>query len=266
MLQKSPQLHMLERLQKIISRAGIASRRHAEQLITSGQVRVNGRVVTELGEKADASSDRIEAGGKLVQIAEERRYFLLHKPPRVMSTLSDPEGRQSLEPVVRNLGLRVYPVGRLDYDASGLMLLTDDGDLANRMLKLAPRLPQTYWFKVKGRLGTEEMNKLSARLRGRVSALRPTKAAREAKKTENPWYEIVFSDVSRDVLRRMMFESGHPVEKLRRVGLGKLELRELGEGEIRPLKGDELARLKQSLTRLESTGGSAQKARAARPE
>lgn len=247
---------MLERLQKIISRAGIASRRHAEELISSGQVRVNGRVVTELGEKADAERDRIEAAGKVVQIAAERRYFMLHKPPRVMSTLSDPEGRPSLERVVRNLGARVYPVGRLDYSASGLMLLTDDGELANRMLKQAARLPQRYWFKTKGRLGAGDIKKLSARLHGRVSALRPTRAAREAKKTENPWYEVVFSNVSRDELRRLMFEAGHPVEKLRRVGLGKLELGELGEGQLRPLKGDEISRLKSALDRLEAAGES----------
>lgn len=254
---------MLERLQKIISRAGIASRRHAEQLIESGQVHVNGRLVTELGEKADPEQDRIEVAGKILHIARERRYIMLHKPPRVMSTLSDPEGRHSLEPIVRSLGVRVYPVGRLDYSASGLMFLTDDGDLANRMLKQAARLPQKYWFKTKGRLSTDEMRKLSSRLHGRVSALRPTRAAREAKKSENPWYEVVFSDVSRDALRRSLFEAGHPVEKLRRVALGRLELGDLGEGELRPLKGDELARLKSSLSKLEVSQGIASQARGA---
>ncbi len=169
---------MLERLQKIISRAGIASRRHAEQLIESGQVRVNGRVVKELGTKADIERDRIEAGGRLVELPQGKQYFILHKPPRVVSTMSDPEGRHSLQQLLRGIPTRVYPVGRLDYALSGLLLLTSDGDLANRILKLAPRLPQTYWVKVKGRLAAADLAKLGERLHARVEPIRAPQAAR----------------------------------------------------------------------------------------
>src|SRR5713101_2407915 len=114
---------MQERLQKIIARAGIASRRHAEQLILSGQVRVNGQVVHELGTKADAAADRIEAAGRVVQRSERRVYILLHKPPEVVSTMADPEGRKTLRNCLRGLPTRVYPVGRQDYTASGLVFL-----------------------------------------------------------------------------------------------------------------------------------------------
>src|ERR1700722_4772774 len=124
---------MLERLQKIISRAGISSRRHAEELIRSGQVRVNGVIVTELGAKADPERDRVEAAGKVARASEERVYVLLNKPPEIVSTLADPEGRRTLRNLLVGVSERVFPVGRLEYSASGAMFLTDDGELANRM-------------------------------------------------------------------------------------------------------------------------------------
>jgi len=126
---------MQERLQKIIARAGIASRRHAEQLILSGQVRVNGHVVTELGSKADPEKDRIEAAGRTVEAEERRVYLLMNKPPEVMSTLADPEGRKTLKNLLRGFPSRVYPVGNLEYAATGLVFLTNDGDLAAELLK-----------------------------------------------------------------------------------------------------------------------------------
>lgn len=239
---------MLERLQKIISRAGISSRRHAEQLIQSGQVRVNGQVVTELGTKADAERDCIVVAGRVVEVPETRHYFILNKPPRVVSTLADPEGRQSLRELVRGLPGRVYPVGRLDYASSGLVLLTSDGELANRVLRLAGKLPQTYWVKVKGRLGTEEQARLAAKLFAKVHAIPGGQGKRAA---PNPWYEVKFSSVRRDMLRQMLFQSGHPVEKLRRVGLANLELGDLPEGQMRALQPVELRKLEQNLARLE---------------
>ena len=243
---------MDERLQKIISRAGIASRRHAEQLIESGQVRVNGHVVTELGSKADVKNDRIEVAGKVIEApgtAHGHEYLMLNKPPQVVATLSDPEGRASLRDFLRGVATRVYPVGRLDYAASGLILLTNDGDFANRVLKLAPKLPQTYQFKVKGRLGQSEISRIETRLRAHIRSLRPSKAARDS---SNPWYEIKLSSASRDTLRRMLFESAHPVEKLRRVAIGAVELGDLPEGHVSAVNGAELSKLKQTLARLES--------------
>src|SRR5205814_8314951 len=149
---------MQERLQKIIARAGIASRRHAELLITSGQVRVNGRVVRELGSKADAAKDRIEAAGKIVEAQEGRRvYIVLNKPPEVVSAMADPEGRKTLRNCLRGFPARVYPVGNLEYTASGLVFLTNDGDLAAEMLKRWGELEQVYFVKVKGMLTLEEL-------------------------------------------------------------------------------------------------------------
>jgi 23S rRNA pseudouridine2605 synthase len=246
---------MDERLQKIISRAGIASRRHAEQLIESGQVRVNGHVITELGSKADVENDRIEVAGKVIQAPEASQaheYLMLNKPAQVVATLSDPEGRACLRDFLHGVNARVYPVGRLDYAASGLILLTNDGDFANRVLKLAPKLPQTYQFKVKGRLGGGEISRIEGRLRAHMRSLRPSKAARDS---SNPWYEIKLSSASRDTLRRMLFESEHPVEKLRRVAIGAVELGDLPEGAVRAVNGAELSKLKQTLTRLESQPG-----------
>src|SRR6202790_4244701 len=143
---------MLERLQKIIARAGIASRRHAEELIRSGQVRVNGVVVTELGSKADPEHDRVEAAGQLAELPAQPGYYLLHKPIHVVSTMSDPEGRATLRHVLRGLAGGIFPVGRLDYAASGLMLLTNDGALADRIFKTSARMPQVFWMKLAGKL------------------------------------------------------------------------------------------------------------------
>jgi 23S rRNA pseudouridine2605 synthase len=236
---------MLERLQKIISRAGIASRRHAEELILSGQVSVNGRVVTELGTKADAEHDRIEAAGKLVRAAEARAYILLNKPPEVVSTLADPEGRRTVRHLLVGVPERVYPIGRLDYSAGGALLLTNDGELAARMLKAAPFLLQTYWIKVKGRLSDAQMTALATALRGTMLPLRAAHAA--GRNPANPWYEVQFAGVRRDLLRRNLMTIGHPVEKMRRVRLATLESDTVSEGHYRRLEPEEVAKLSRAV-------------------
>ena len=238
---------MRERLQKIIARAGIASRRHAEQLISSGQVRVNGRVVTELGSKADPEQDRIEAAGKRVELPAAKIYVVLHKPPQVVSTMADPEGRKSLRNFLSGIPGRVFPVGRLDYAAAGLILLTSDGEMANRILKSGARLPQTYWVKVKGRLGEEELRRIGRQAQARLRPLRSPHAV--GKPAANPWYEVVLSDARRDALRRSLQEIGHPVEKLRRVRIARVELGGLPEGKYRYLEPEELAALERELAR-----------------
>ena len=236
---------MQERLQKIIARAGIASRRHAEQLIVSGQVRVNGHVVTELGTKADPASDRIEAAGRLVTAEERRVHILLNKPPEIVASMADPEGRKTLRNLLRGLPLRVYPVGRLDYNASGLVFLTNDGDLANAMLKHWQNLPQTYHVKVKGRLTPEQLEQFGKEAGARMRPVRQPDSTRGH--AANFWYEVTPKDSKRDELRRVLFGAQHPVEKLRRGALGPLTLEGLPAGQYRTLNEDEVGRLRRAL-------------------
>jgi 23S rRNA pseudouridine2605 synthase len=228
---------MEERLQKIIARAGWASRRRAEEMIRSGLVTVNGRVVTELGTKADENQDHIKVGGKLLRPEPARVYYLLHKPPEVVSTLSDPQGRPSLRDLLHKIPERVYPVGRLEYHSTGLVFLTSDGDLANRMLK-ARHLPQTYQMKLKTLLTFQEIEALARRTGAHLSRLRGTEA---------PWYEVTLAEARSDLLRNRLFQTGHPVEKLRRTRIANLELGKLPPGQVRPLTGGELVGLKTAL-------------------
>jgi len=224
---------MEERLQKIIARAGLASRRRAEEMITSGLVTVNGHTVTELGTKADPSRDHIKVAGRLLRPEAKLVYLALHKPPEVVSTMSDPEGRASLRDLLHGISERVFPVGRLEYHSSGLVLLTNDGDLANRILQ-AHRLPQTYHLKLKTLLTFEEIEKLGRVTGARISRLRGK---------DSPWYEVTLSEARRDALRNKLFQTGHPVEKLRRVGVGSIELGSLAPGRHRALSPAEVKAL-----------------------
>jgi 23S rRNA pseudouridine2605 synthase len=244
---------MQERLQKIIARAGIASRRHAEQLILSGQVRVNGQVVRELGTKADAAADRIEAAGQVVRTEEPHVYLVLNKPPEVVATMADPEGRRTLRNCLRGLAERVYPVGRLDYAAAGLVFLTNDGDLAAEMLRDWGNLPQVYQVKVKGRLTAEDLERLGKETGARMRMIRQPDATRGLRGSRgggqagNFWYEAMLKDSKRDVLRLALFAEQHPVEKLKRIGLGPLNLEGLPPGRYRVLEGREVSELRRAL-------------------
>jgi pseudouridine synthase len=243
---------MQERLQKIIARAGIASRRHAEQLILSGQVRVNGQVVRELGTKADAAADRIEAAGKVVRAEERHVHLVLNKPPEVVATMADPEGRKTLRNCLRGLAERVYPVGRLDYAAAGLVFLTNDGDLAAEMLRDWGNLPQVYQVKVKGRLTAEDLERLGKQMGARMRMIRQPDAARGLRshrsgQAGNFWYEATLRDSKRDVLRRVLFAEQHPVEKLKRIALGPLTLEGLPQGRYRLLEEKEVSELRRAL-------------------
>ena len=240
---------MLERLQKIIARGGIASRRHAEELIRSGQVRVNGIVVSELGAKADPERDRIEAAGQLVQRPMELTYLLLHKPSHVVSTMFDPEGRATLRHLLRGLSGGVFPVGRLDYAASGLVLLTSDGELANRIFKSSAQMPQVYWVKLKGGLNAETLRQIRQRAGAKLRHLPVSGAAGGAGK--NPWYEVELNNARNDRLRDALFAADHPVEKMKRVKFGPLALGALEEGHYRRLEPTEIGRLRRAVERAE---------------
>ena len=228
---------MEERLQKIIARAGIASRRHAEDLIRSGMVTVNGRTVTELGSKADETTDHIKVSGKLLRPEHDRVYLVLNKPPEVVSTMSDPEGRRSLQDLLHGVPMRVFPVGRLEYHSTGLVFLTNDGELANRMLK-AHRLRQTYLLKLKSLLTFGEIEQLARSTGARITRVRGK---------ESPWYEVTLTEGRRDALRNRLFQTGHPVEKIKRIRVGNLELGSLQPGEHRTLSSEEVAALSRAI-------------------
>src|SRR6266851_4715460 len=235
---------MEERLQKIIARAGIASRRHAELLITSGQVRVNGRVVKELGTKADAAKDRIEAAGRVVESKEGRRvYIVLNKPPEVVSAMADPEGRKTLRNCLRGLPERVFPVGNLEYAASGLVFLTNDGDLAAEMLKNWAHLEQTYHVKVKGMLTLLDLERIGKEIGMKLQTVRQPDATRG--RAANFWYEVRMRASKKEELRRVLFKEKHPLEKLKRIGLGPLTVEGIPRGRYRLIEQKEAEKLRK---------------------
>jgi 23S rRNA pseudouridine2605 synthase len=239
----------LERLQKILAAAGVASRRSAEEMIEQGRVQVNGKIVTTLGTKADAGRDHIRVDGKLLQGAERLRYFVLNKPKGFVTTVKDPEGRPTVMQFFGKMKERLYPVGRLDYLSEGLLLVTNDGDLAHKLTKASSGVEKTYLVKVAGQPTEEELDVL----RGGVSIphgkdgskrVRTSPArVRQVRQGENPWYEVVLIEGRNRELRKMFEEVGHFVEKIRRVGYGPLVL-DQEPGQMRELDEQELAQLR----------------------
>jgi len=240
----------LERLQKIISAAGVASRRTAEKLIAAGHVQLNGKVVTELGTKANAETDHIRVNGKLLQ--GERHHpihLMLNKPKGYVTTVSDPEKRPTVMGLVGGVKGRVYPVGRLDYASEGLLLMTNDGDLANRLMKAASHVPKTYVVKVAGTPSEVAVAKLRAGLSiatddGKRVRTGPA-GVRIVKEGANPWYEITLVEGRNRQIRRMFEAVGHHVEKIKRVRYGPLAL-DVPPGEFRSLTLREVERLKSA--------------------
>ncbi len=236
-----------QRLQKIIATAGVASRRKAEELITSGRVQVNGQTVTQLGTKADPEKDHIRVNGKLLHGAQRHVYLVLNKPKGFVTTVSDPEGRPTVMSLVRGVGSRVYPVGRLDYASEGLLLMTNDGTLAHRLMKAASHVPKTYVVKVSGKPTEDAIAKLRGGLsiatdKGKRVRTSPAKI-RIVKEASNPWYEVTLIEGRNRQIRRMFEEVGHHVEKIKRVKYGPLAL-DVPPGKFRPLTMQEVDRLR----------------------
>ncbi|MDX6457881.1 MAG: rRNA synthase [Acidobacteriaceae bacterium] len=242
-----------QRLQKIVAAAGITSRRKAEELITSGRVQVNGQKVTELGSKADPERDHIRVDGKLLKKPEKFRYFMLNKPKGVVTTVSDPEGRPTVMKFFSRAGARVFPVGRLDYQSEGLLLMTNDGELANVLTSAASKVEKTYLVKVSGKPTEAELEQL----RRGVMIERGRRGEREGRvmtqpasislvrDTDNPWYEVILTEGKNREIRKMFEEVGHFVEKVRRVGFGPLIL-DVKPGEMRELDEAEIAKLRRA--------------------
>ena len=231
---------MQERLQKILAHAGISSRRKAEEFITEGRVSVNGKVVRELGTRADAETDVIRVDGKRVRLTSRFVYVLLNKPKNVMSTSSDPGERPTVMEYVARVKERVYPVGRLDFGSEGLLILTNDGDFTKWMTR-AGVVPKVYRVKVAGRPDETVLAKLRRGIYLDGERLAPCEIT-AVKEGENPWYEVTLHQGRNQQIRKMFGVSGHPVEKLRRVRIGFLEDRGLRPGEWRFLTSQEVER------------------------
>ena len=248
----------MERLQKIIAAAGIASRRKAEELISQGRVTLNGQTVSELGTKADPERDQIKVDGKLLRGPQRHKYLLLNKPRGYVTSVSDPEGRPTIMSLVDNISERIYPVGRLDYSSEGLLLLTNDGELANKLTRAASHVPKTYLVKIAGRANEEEIARLRQGIRlqggpaqGRRGTIKPVHTApaqiRLIREGENPWYEVRLIEGRNRQIRRMFEEIGHHVEKIKRVGYGSLTL-DVEPGQFRELTPREVESLRRSGT------------------
>jgi 23S rRNA pseudouridine2605 synthase len=241
----------LERLQKILAQAGVASRRKAEEMIEQGRVQVNGKTVTELGTKADQGRDHIRVDGKLLQGAERLRYFVLNKPRGFVTTVKDPEGRPTVMQFFDKMRERLYPVGRLDYLSEGLLLVTNDGDLANKLTKASAGVEKTYLVKVAGIPSESELDILRAGVAiekgkpGSAKVRTSPARIRQVRQGDNPWYEVVLIEGRNRELRKMFEEIGHFVEKIRRVGYGPLIL-DQEPGNLRELDEQELALLRKT--------------------
>lgn len=264
-----------DRLQKILAQAGIASRRKAEEIILEGRVQVNGQTVTELGTKADPHKDHIRVDGKLLQGPEPQRHFMLNKPRGFVTTLVDPQKRPTVADLLSqqksgpHLKLpRLYPVGRLDYLSEGLLLMTNDGDLANALSKASAGVLKTYLVKVSGVPTPEAVDQLRRGVmidRGRLDEIRAGRRDRivtapaqivEVRGGDNPWFQVTLTEGRNRQLRKMFEEIGHHVEKIRRIAYGALQLdvepgsfRELTPGEVtaldRAAKGKKVERKRQ---------------------
>ena len=235
-----------ERLQKILSQAGVASRRQAEKIITEGRVTVNGDVITELGSKADLSRDHIKVDGHLLKPPKRLAYIVLNKPNNTVTTVSDPEGRATVMELLRTVKERVYPVGRLDYHSEGLLLLTNDGEMANAITSAATHLTKTYVVKVTGRLTTdqEENFRRGVPILGKRTMPAGLKLIREG---ENPWYEVKLTEGRNQQIRLMFKHFGFLVEKLRRVRIGPIEIGPLKPGQFRYLSEEEVQKLRRAV-------------------
>lgn len=251
---------MNERLQKVLAHAGIASRRAAERLIVEGRVTVNGHVVSELGTRIDPGRDAIKVDGKRVGARPPgRTYLALHKPRGVVTTMNDPEGRPTVKDLLRGIRARVYPVGRLDYDSEGLLIITDDGTLARDLMHPSRGVEKTYLAKVKGQPDAEVLLRLGRGIPLDGKRTGPARI-RLVRRGTNAWVEITIREGRNRQVRRMFQAVGHPVQRLRRLGYGGVHLGGLPVGHVRPLSATEITSL------CESAGAGLKRPRAGKRE
>lgn len=235
---------MEERLQKIIARSGLSSRRAAEELITAGRVRVNGRIQTELGAKADPRKDRIEVDGTRL-VAEPPVYIVLHKPKNVVSTMSDPEGRPTVAEYVRNVGARVYPIGRLDFATSGVLLMTNDGEFSNAMLHPRGGVPKMYVVKVHGVMDEDDAKVWRKGVDLEDGKTLPADVRIMRHEGDKTWLEVVLREGRNQQIRRMGEATRFPVMRLARLSFAGVTSENIRPGEWRLLTVDELLEIRK---------------------
>lgn len=232
-----------ERLQKILSRAGVASRRAAEEMIAAGRISVNGAVVRAPGTKADSRKDEIRVDGRLISPDTDKIYLALHKPPGYVTTLSDPQGRPIVTDLLTGVAERVYPVGRLDFDSEGLLILTNDGEFAQRIQHPSYGIPKTYRVKVEGVLTRTELRAFEKGIDLPDGKFVPVAFRVEKTNRSSTWVELTITDGRNRVVRRAFDALGHSVVRLVRTAVADLSLGSLREGEWRPLEQREINRL-----------------------
>ena len=236
-----------ERLSKLIAEAGLASRRGAEKLIDEGRVTVNGQVANQQGLKADLSRDRVAVDGRFLGLPQKLCYFMFHKPAGYLTTMSDPKGRPTIREYLDHLPVRVFPVGRLDMDVEGLLILTNDGALAKALMHPSSKVPKIYRVKVEGRPTEADMERLrdgSLMLDGRLVA--PAEAEIIKTAEDRAWMFLTLTEGRHNQVKRMCTAIGHPVMKLKRVCYGGLELGPLRRESIRPLTAEEINNLREA--------------------
>ena len=236
---------MQERLQKILSQAGIASRRESETIIQQGRVTVNGAVVTELGSKADPETDAITVDGKPLSIEEKRVYLLLYKPVGYMTTMKDPEGRPIVTDLLTGVKERVYPIGRLDYNTEGLLLLTNDGALANILMHPSHEVDKGYLVRVSGQVSPAQIKKLSEGVKLEDGMTAPAKVVPMSESEQNSWISITIHEGRYRQVRRMCEAVGLSVVRLKRARYDFLEIGEMKPGDYRFLEPEEVTRLRR---------------------
>ena len=234
---------MNEKLQKLISRAGLTSRRKAEQWIEQGRVSVNG-VAAQLGDRADLEHDKVTVDGRLLSPPAEQVVVLLNKPRGYVCTMQDPQGRPMVTQLISTISLRLYPVGRLDYNSEGLLLLTNDGDLAHRLMHPRHHVEKCYLVKVQGHLSRAGQQRLAEGVQLEDGLTAPARLKSLRHSGPNSWFEIVLKEGKNRQVRRMCEAVGHTVLRLKRIRIDFLELGDLKTGTFRRLTPAEIVRLK----------------------
>lgn len=233
------------RIQKILADAGLASRRKAEEFVREGRVTVNGQKAL-LGQKADPAKDKILLDGKPVRISSGKDVFAFNKPKGVVTTLNDPQGRPCLSDFLEEAGTRLFPVGRLDWDASGLLILTNDGDLAQRLSHPSRHIPKTYLVEVRGRIDKKAVRRMSKGLLLGERMTGPAEVEVIGRSQRRSRFLLTISEGRNHQVKRMCRRVGLIVESLKRVRIGAYELRDLAEGELKPLEEHDLQLLNQA--------------------